>query len=171
MFEDFRLKVFSELAAQGSFTAAARKLGISQPAVSQNIAEIESNYGIRLFDRSRKSVELTREGKVFLSYAKNILDRYAELDTIFRNFQSISKVQYIRVSVSSDALAEVSATLLPYLNGICPGICVQIVADSAETADLAVSGRGRLRQVSASESFAAHPLWPLVRNFLCSEDN
>ena len=69
MFEDFRLKVFTELAAQGSFTATARKLGISQPAVSQNIAEIENNYGIRLFDRSRKSVELTREGgkTLFLS--------------------------------------------------------------------------------------------------------
>lgn len=170
MFEDFRLKVFTELAAQGSFTATARKLGISQPAVSQNIAEIENNYGIRLFDRSRKSVELTREGKVFLSYAKNILDRYAEVDTIFRNFDSISKVQNIRVSVSSDALAEVSAILLPYLNAICPGICVHIVADSAADADLVVSGRGRLRQASASEAFAAHPLWPLLRDFLRPED-
>ena len=42
MFEDFRLNVFAKVAALGSFTAAARALGISQPAVSQHVAELEN---------------------------------------------------------------------------------------------------------------------------------
>ena len=41
MLEDFRLKVFLTVESEGSFTKAARNLGISQPAVSQNIAELE----------------------------------------------------------------------------------------------------------------------------------
>ena len=45
MFEDFRLKVFMAVATEGSFTKAAAVLGISQPAVSQNIAELEKSSG------------------------------------------------------------------------------------------------------------------------------
>ena len=48
MFEDFRLKVFLAVAKEGSFTNAAKSLGVSQPAVSQNIAEIEKGIGVKL---------------------------------------------------------------------------------------------------------------------------
>ena len=41
MLDDFRLRVFMMVAAEGSFTRAAQHLGVSQPAVSQNIAELE----------------------------------------------------------------------------------------------------------------------------------
>ena len=48
MLQDFRLKVFMAVAEYGSFTKAAESLGVSQPAVSQNIAELERNLGVRL---------------------------------------------------------------------------------------------------------------------------
>ncbi len=63
MIEDSRLKVFLAVAREGSFTIAARKLGISQPAVSQNIAELEKSLGVELFERSRGSVRLTSAGR------------------------------------------------------------------------------------------------------------
>ena len=47
MLEDFRLKVFATVAAEGSFTKAAAVLGVSQPAVSQNIAELEKLSGVK----------------------------------------------------------------------------------------------------------------------------
>ena len=46
MLEDFRLKVFMAARSEHSFTKAARSLGISQPAVSQNIAELEKELGV-----------------------------------------------------------------------------------------------------------------------------
>ena len=51
MIEDSRLKVFLAVAREGSFTIAARKLGISQPAVSQNVAELEKKDRFRLLLR------------------------------------------------------------------------------------------------------------------------
>ena len=54
MLEDFRLKVFMTVAQAGSFTKAASVLGISQPAVSQNVAELERLSGRKLFERLRQ---------------------------------------------------------------------------------------------------------------------
>ena len=84
MFEDFRLNVFAKVAALGSFTAAARALGISQPAVSQHIAELEKYAGGQLFERGRGSIRLTARGRRFLEHAEGILADYRRLDNDFR---------------------------------------------------------------------------------------
>ena len=65
IFEDFRLRVFERVARLGSFTAAAKELGVSQPAVSQHIAEIEKFTGVKLFDRVRGGIELSPQGRRF----------------------------------------------------------------------------------------------------------
>ena len=72
MLEDFRLKVFMAVAETGSFTKASRKLGVSQPAVSQNISSLEKETGAILFQRARGEVSLTSEGLVFKEYASRI---------------------------------------------------------------------------------------------------
>ena len=76
MFEDFRLRVFDTVARCGSFTAAARALGISQPAVSQHIAELEKTLGVTLFERTRTSVCLTEKGRTFRRCSDQILYWY-----------------------------------------------------------------------------------------------
>lgn len=82
MLEDFRLRIFVTVAQCGNFTAASRELGISQPAVSQNIAELEKELDTRLFDRSRASVSLTDKGKLFLDYAYKILYWYHKAESV-----------------------------------------------------------------------------------------
>ena len=59
MLEDNRIKVFLTVLECGNFTAAALKLGISQPAVSQNIAELERLLGVPLMERARGEIALT----------------------------------------------------------------------------------------------------------------
>jgi len=81
MLEDFRLRVFVKLAQTGSFTAASRELGITQPAVSQNISLLEQAVGEELFTRSRGSVTLTQAGSAFMEYARKILYWYDRLDS------------------------------------------------------------------------------------------
>lgn len=77
MLEDKRLKVFAAVVESGNFTAAASSLGLSQPAVSQNISELEKDLGVRLFDRStRGEVRLTEQGRLFEGYARQILHWY-----------------------------------------------------------------------------------------------
>lgn len=84
MIEDFRLKVFSAVANLGSFTAAAKVLGVSQPAVSQNIADLERFAGARLLYRNRSGVELTAKGRELLSQAEVILRECSKLENEFR---------------------------------------------------------------------------------------
>ena len=83
MLEDFRLKVFMAVVAERSFTKAASVLGITQPAVSQNIADLEKMTGRKLFDRQRGSVVLTAEGEVFLIYVQKLLETCASVDDMF----------------------------------------------------------------------------------------
>ena len=81
--EDFRLRVFAAVVLEGGFSSAARKLGVSQAAVSQNIAELESATGVKLFDRSREGVTLTPFGELFKTYADKILFWYDRIDCVF----------------------------------------------------------------------------------------
>ena len=83
MLEDFRLKVFMAVVAERSFTKAASVLGITQPAVSQNIADLEKMTGRKLFDRQRGSVVLTAEGEVFLIYVQKLLETCADVEDMF----------------------------------------------------------------------------------------
>ena len=83
MLEDFRLKVFMAVVQERSFTKAAKVLGITQPSVSQNIADLEKMTGRKLFDRLRGTVVLTAEGEVFLIYVQKLLETCATVDDMF----------------------------------------------------------------------------------------
>ena len=83
MFDDRALRIFSVLSEEGNFTRAARRLGISQPAVSQSILELEKQLGTKLFDRTRTAATLTPEGETFRSYASEILKWYDAAGTLF----------------------------------------------------------------------------------------
>ena len=84
MFEDSKLRIFVQVTESGSFSAAARSLGVSQPAISQNIAELEKFAGGQLFERSRGRIRLTERGQLFLEQAKGLLEGYRRLDSTFR---------------------------------------------------------------------------------------
>lgn len=69
MLENFRLRVFREVANQASFRRAAEALYITQPAVTQQIKALEEELGSRLFDRSGGRVRLTAAGELLLRRA------------------------------------------------------------------------------------------------------
>ena len=68
-----QLRTLTEVADRGSFSAAADALGISQPAVSQQIRALERDAGGRLLDRRGRRVELTDRGALVLRYARRML--------------------------------------------------------------------------------------------------
>ena len=61
-----QLQAFLTTVETGSFSAAARRLGLTPAAVSRNIAQLETNLGIRLFQRSTRRLTLTEAGERFL---------------------------------------------------------------------------------------------------------
>ncbi|GGJ05490.1 LysR family transcriptional regulator [Neoroseomonas lacus] len=64
---------FLKVARLGSFARAAEALGMSQPALSQAISQMEGTLDARLFDRTTRSVRLTREGALLVPHAEAIL--------------------------------------------------------------------------------------------------
>jgi DNA-binding transcriptional LysR family regulator len=74
MLELHELNVFLQAAEAQSFTAAAERLHISQPAVSMQISNLESRLNMTLFDRSSRNIRLTEEGEALLPLAREILN-------------------------------------------------------------------------------------------------
>ncbi len=72
-----RLLVFREVARSGSLAAAARALGWTQPAVSQQVRKLESETGTPLVVREGRGVALTEAGRVLLRHAEAVADRLA----------------------------------------------------------------------------------------------
>src|ERR671916_2264719 len=70
-----RMKVLREVAAQGSFSAAAEALSFTQSAVSQHIAALEREAGTQLVERRRGGARLTDAGRVLVQHADAILAR------------------------------------------------------------------------------------------------
>ena len=67
------LRYFVEVAQEKSFTKAAKKLFITQPALSRQIAELEEELGQTLFDRTTRRLELTEKGEFLCQQAQSIL--------------------------------------------------------------------------------------------------
>ena len=65
------LRYFAGVAEALSFTHAARKLRVAQPALSRQIRQLEEEVGARLLERDRRTVRLTEAGRVFLAEARS----------------------------------------------------------------------------------------------------
>src|ERR1700752_1672846 len=106
------LSTLAEVAERGSFSAAADALGISQPAVSQQMRALERDVGETLIDRSGRGVQLTDRGRVVLRYAQRML---ALSDEFHRELaDSEGELNGALVVVSSTGLGE---HMLPLLLG------------------------------------------------------
>lgn len=85
---DFRLKVFKAVADELSYTKAAKLLGISQPAVTKHIQELENIYGLRLFERVGGRIVPTNAARTLLKRAERIL---LEFDALSKEMGLVSQ--------------------------------------------------------------------------------
>lgn len=78
------LKIFIAVADAGKMSGAAEQLYVAQPTVSQAIAELESWYNVRLFERLKRKLFITAEGEKLLSYARHIVRLFEEMESGMR---------------------------------------------------------------------------------------
>ena len=78
------LRIFITVAALQNMSAAAEKLFITQPSVSQAIKELEQYYGVRLFERLSKKLYLTESGEALLKYATHLIQSFDEMETMIK---------------------------------------------------------------------------------------
>ncbi|MBP5222077.1 MAG: LysR family transcriptional regulator, partial [Lachnospiraceae bacterium] len=75
-----QLQYVVTVADVGNITEAAKRLFIAQPSLTASIHELEKEYGITIFIRSSKCVEVTPEGDEFLGYARQVLEQTNLID-------------------------------------------------------------------------------------------
>lgn len=111
---DFRLlrhlSYFKIVADERHFGRAARRLGISQPPLSQQIKTLESNLGVQLFERSRSGVSLTTEGHQILPSVERLLAEGEKLESM------VMEARLGRTNrISIGAIAFTMSDLLPVI--------------------------------------------------------
>ena len=79
MIDEHEWKYVLQAASDGTFSAAAKKLFVSQPSLSQSIKKIEGEIGMPLFDRSQTPLQLTAAGEIYVRKAKEMQRIYHEL--------------------------------------------------------------------------------------------
>lgn len=87
------LKIFIEVVDSGKMSAAATNLYISQPTVSQAISELEEHYGGLLFERLSKKLYITERGRRLLSYARNVVKSFDDMEEMMLHENYIEKIR------------------------------------------------------------------------------
>lgn len=105
-----QLRYFVAVASTGSFTAAAERLNVSQPAIGIQVKQLEERLGLALFERHSRGVELTEAGEVYLAYAENALNTLEEAEYALQDFREGGPAR-IRIGVTPT----IERTLLPLL--------------------------------------------------------
>lgn len=106
------LRLFVRVARAGSFSAAGRELGLSQPSVSRIISGLESDLGVQLLARTTRSINLTDAGRDYLARVESILDALEEADHAARGSTTLCGTLHVAVSSSF-----ANRVLVPALTG------------------------------------------------------
>ena len=141
-----QLKAFHAVAVHGSFTRAAERLFLSQPAISDQVRKLEERFGVLLFHRNKRSVRLTDLGERLLGITQRLFVVQAEAQELLQDSQALQTGSLV---LAVDAPVHV----LPQIARFCeryPGIRVRIETGNTDEslarlfnyqADLALLGR------------------------------
>lgn len=128
MLEDFKLKVFMAIAETGSFTKAAKVLGVSQPAISQNISALEKELGATLICRARGEAYLSEEGRTFKEYVSHILYWYSAAKDMFGEEGKMTAGKPVRINAHPVVASYLLPDALSILSGTHPETTFSISA-------------------------------------------
>jgi LysR family nitrogen assimilation transcriptional regulator len=168
-----QLYYFVKIVEAGSFSQAARTIHVAQPALSQQIAELEASLGTALLQRSARGTRPTAAGQRFYEEASSILRRYENLPGLVR-----SGIGEIQGSVSVGMPGSLSTTLVgPFIERcrtVYPKVTLRITdADSDSLREEVEKGRLDLALLFEDEFFPVVHRQPLFRQnhyFVSSKD-
>lgn len=134
VFDWNRARAFLVTAEEGSFSAAARALGLAQPTLGRQVAALEEELGVALFERVNNRLTLTATGLDLLEQARAMSEAATRFSLV-----AAGQVQTLEGTVRVAASEAVSALVLPPIVGevrrLHPGIEVEIVVSNS-TSDL-----------------------------------
>jgi DNA-binding transcriptional LysR family regulator len=132
------LSAFVAVAEKKSFTAAASQLGISSSAVSHAVRDLEARLGLRLLNRSTRSVNLTEAGERYLARVRPALRELAEAADGLDELRDTAK-GLLRINLSRPAYGAILAGRLSEFHRLHPEVQIELVIDDALT-DIVAAG-------------------------------
>ncbi|GAA0703976.1 LysR family transcriptional regulator [Kitasatospora atroaurantiaca] len=108
MFDSRHIRTFHEVVSTGSYSAAARALGYTQPAITQQMKALERSVGVPLFTRAGRGLRLTEAGEALSRHAEVIL---GSLNAAQQQLGALSRLRAGRVRLC--AFPSANATLIP----------------------------------------------------------
>jgi DNA-binding transcriptional LysR family regulator len=120
------LSAFIAVAEAGGFSAAARRTGLAQPAVSKAVAALEKRLGVALFHRSTRRVALTDQGRRYFDRTKLMIEELDDADNEMTN-SSLRIWGLVRISVASTFGRLHVLPLIPELLALHPELSVDLV--------------------------------------------
>ncbi len=124
------LRAFLATAEQGSLSAAARELGLTQPTLSRQVAALEQSLGVTLFERIGKSMVLTTTGLDLLEHARTMGSAADEL-TLTASGRSQAVEGLVSISASDAVAAYLLPPVMQRIRESAPGIVVEIITSNA----------------------------------------
>ncbi len=140
-----QLTAFIAVVEAGGFSAAARRTGESQPAVSKAVGALERRLGVVLFNRGTRSVTLTDQGQGYYDQTKPLIDEMNEADSELAS-SNLGVSGLIRIAVPSTLGRLHILPLIPQLLSLNPGLQVDLVLSDfvrdmlEDRIDLAIRG-------------------------------
>lgn len=116
---------FVAVASAGTFTAAARRIHLSQPALTASIHRLEDEVGARLFDRGRQGAALTAAGRAFLPKAHAALAAFADGRRAVAEIQGLTAGE-VRIGGGATACTYILPPLLARYRRARPGIALAL---------------------------------------------
>lgn len=132
------LRYLSAVVEHGSFTRAAQALHVSQPALSQQIRQLEEQLGVQLLDRSGKSVRATDAGATYLSYVHRA---FREIDAAGRAARDVNDLSSgrLRLGFTPSFSGYLIAPLARRFREKYPGITLDLLALSQDEIEAALA--------------------------------
>lgn len=160
-----QLEVFLAVARRQSFTAAARELHVTQPAVSMQVKELEASCGLPLFEKVGRRVQLTEAGEEITRCAEAIAERLQQAAGRLDGFRGLKRGTLKLGAVSTAKYF--APSLLRAFKSDYPDIAIrfsvgnreEIIRDlAANESDLVIMGRPPRELDTVAEPVARHPL-------------
>lgn len=165
-----QLKAFLETAETGSLSAAARKLGLTQPTLSRQVAAIEQRMGVTLFERVGKAMALTPTGLDLLEHART-MGTAAEALRLAASGRSEAVGGVVSVSATDTLATHLLPPLIRQLREQEPGIAIDLLASDAVSDLLRREADIAIRHVKPQQpELIARFIREAEANFYASQD-
>jgi DNA-binding transcriptional LysR family regulator len=131
------LRCFVAVAETGSFTLAANRLFQTQSSLTATIKQLEEVAGLKLFDRTTRRVELTKDAIWFKVVAERVL---LDFDNAISDLQAVSKSQrgHIKITVASSMMPHILAPTLKSFRALYPEISISVYDQGSDKIERAV---------------------------------